>query len=192
MNTAAVDLPDDYTNLSYARQGLPIEPQPKLVQAVVAIERQGFFTRKGNALRDILMPSTVYENLHPDDMAAQREGAVMDVVREAAKQSVTVGVEVADGNDEEARSRSVEHPPAPMKDPVLAAAGDVGPGATNVPKGWASAPPRPSQMPEHASLMAKFEAALPIVPVTTEAKETFFGLLKLSRQSNVPCVRCRT
>lgn len=177
--TAANDLPADYSHLSYVRQGLAIEPQPKLGQAVVAMERRGFFTRKGNALRDIVLPSAVYENLHPDDMADQRERAVMDVVREAAKQSVTVGLDaVGDGNDQEAESRAVKRVSAPTVDPVVVAAGDAETsGSAHVPEGWAPAPPRPP-LPEQASLMARFEAALPIVPLTPEAKETFFTLLK--------------
>jgi hypothetical protein len=177
--TAAVDLPADHTHLSYARQGLPIEPQPKLGQAVVAMERRGFFTRKGNALREIVLPSSVYENLHPDDIADQRERAVMDVVREAAKQSVTVGLDVAgNGNDQGAGRAVAECVSAPTVDPVVVAAGDAGTsGSADVPEGWAPAPPR-LPLPEQASLMARFEVALPIVPVTSEAKENFFGLLK--------------
>ncbi|MGH8156974.1 MAG: MobA/MobL family protein [Rhodanobacter sp.] len=173
--TAADALPADYTHLSYARQGLAIEPQPKLGQAVVAMERRGFFTRKGNALRDIVLPSIAYENVHAADVVDQREQAVIDVVREAARQAVTVDVGAANSNDP-----SVRVPIVGVSDetpgPAVIAAGDVG--AVDVPAGWAPAPHRLLPVPEHASLMARFEAALPIVPVTPEARETFFSLLK--------------
>jgi hypothetical protein len=173
--TAAHALPADYTHLSYVRQGLAIEPQPKLGQAVVAMERRGFFTRKGNALRDIVMPSIAYENVHAAHVAEQRELAVMDVVREAARQAVTVEADAVDGNDP-SEVASVVGVSNETPDPVVIAAGGVG--AANVPAGWAPAPPRLMPVPEHASLMARFEAALPIVPVTPQARETFFTLLK--------------
>jgi MobA/MobL family len=152
--TAAHDLPADYSHLSYARQGLPITPQPTLGQTVTAMERRGFFTRRGNALRDIVLPSAEYEDLHAGEVGDQRERAVMDVVREAARQFVAVGPNTIDTNGPEHKQV-----------------------VSDVPAGWAPAPPQPP-LPEQASLMARFEAALPIVPVTPEAREGLFSLLK--------------
>ncbi len=171
--TAAQDLPADYSHLSYARQGLPITPQPTLGQTVTAMERRGFFTRRGNALRDIVLPSAEYENLHAGEVGDQREQAVMDVVREAARQSVAVGRNTIDTNGPE--PKPMVEVPGDTEAPVVLPAGDAG--AADIPTGWALAPPRPP-LPEQASLMARFEAALPIVPVTPEAREAFFSLLK--------------
>jgi hypothetical protein len=46
--TSANQLPADYDHRSYKRMELDITPQPTLGAAVVAMERQGFFTRKGD------------------------------------------------------------------------------------------------------------------------------------------------
>jgi hypothetical protein len=62
--TAANDLPAAYDHRSYVRQDLPFIPQPTLGAAVVVMERSGFFTRKGNAVRDIMLPSALYEATH--------------------------------------------------------------------------------------------------------------------------------
>jgi len=80
--TAAADLQADYTHLSYVRQDLSIVPQPTLGAAVVAMERKGFFTRKGNAVRDIVLPSALYEATHAVVVDAQRQQAVEDAIRE--------------------------------------------------------------------------------------------------------------
>jgi MobA/MobL family len=78
--TSAHQLPADYTHLSYARQELPVTPQPTLGAAVVAMERRGFFTRRGDALRgDIMVPSKVYEAAHTEEIEAQHQQAVADV-----------------------------------------------------------------------------------------------------------------
>ncbi|MDF4003547.1 MobA/MobL family protein [Luteibacter sp. PPL552] len=83
-HTAAVGLTADFDHRSYVRQELPVTPQPTLGAAVTAMERRGFFTRRGDALRgDILVPSLVYEAAHALDLADQRAQAADDVVREA-------------------------------------------------------------------------------------------------------------
>jgi len=82
--TAAVGLTADYDHRSHARLDLDITPQPTLGPAVTAMERRGFFTRRGDAVRgDILVPSLVYEAAHAVDLADQRAQAADDVVREA-------------------------------------------------------------------------------------------------------------
>jgi hypothetical protein len=86
--TAANDLPADYTHLSYVRQELPIAPQPTLGAAVTAMERRGFFTRRGDALRnDILVPAKLYEATHAIVLQVQREQAAADVAREAGSKT---------------------------------------------------------------------------------------------------------
>jgi hypothetical protein len=80
--TSAHQLPADYSHLSYARQELPITPQPTLGAAVTAMERRGFFTRRGDALRgDILVPSKVHEAAHTEEIEAQHQQAVTEVQR---------------------------------------------------------------------------------------------------------------
>ncbi|WP_036112695.1 MULTISPECIES: MobA/MobL family protein [Luteibacter] len=82
--TAAIGLTADFDHRSYVRQDIPVTPQPTLGPAVTAMERRGFFTRRGDALRgDILVPSLVYEAAHAVDLADQRARAADDAVREA-------------------------------------------------------------------------------------------------------------
>lgn len=83
--TEANGLTADYDHRSYIRMGLPLLPQPKLGQAATAMERRGFFTRKGDAARDIIIASEVYKAAHAIVLEAQREQAVADVQREATK-----------------------------------------------------------------------------------------------------------
>jgi hypothetical protein len=88
--TAKHGLTADYSHLSYVRQDLPVTPQPSLGAAVTAMERRGFFTRRGDALRgDILVPSKVYEAAHAIVLEVQREQAATDVAREAAAKTET-------------------------------------------------------------------------------------------------------
>jgi hypothetical protein len=87
-HTAAQGLPADYTHLSYARQDLSITPQPTLGAAVTAMERRGFFTRRGDALRgDIMIPAKVYEAAHAIVLEEQHRQAVVDVVRETISET---------------------------------------------------------------------------------------------------------
>jgi hypothetical protein len=82
-HTAELGLPADYDHRSYVRQELPIAPQPTLGAAVTAMERRGFFTRRGDALRgDIVVPSEVYKAVHAIVLETQRQQAVDDVTRE--------------------------------------------------------------------------------------------------------------
>lgn len=71
-----------YEHRSYERMGLDITPQPTMGADVVALERKGFFTRKGDAVRDIVVASKAYELAHSEAVAAQREAATADVARE--------------------------------------------------------------------------------------------------------------
>ncbi|MDR6640884.1 hypothetical protein J2X57_000078 [Luteibacter sp. 1214] len=71
-----------YDHRSYVRMGLPIEPQPTLGAEATALERKGFFTRKGDAVREIVVMSKVYEAAHAEVAAAQQDQARSDVARE--------------------------------------------------------------------------------------------------------------
>lgn len=82
--TAANQLPADYDHRSYKRMELDITPQPTMGAAVVAMERRGFFTRRGDALRgDIMVPAKVFEAVHAIAVEEQHRQAVSDVAREA-------------------------------------------------------------------------------------------------------------
>ena len=82
--TAEQGLTADYDHRSYARQDLPIQPQRTLGQAVTAMERKGFFTRRGAELRgDIILPSELAKAAQAIVLGAQRERAVADRQREA-------------------------------------------------------------------------------------------------------------
>lgn len=81
--TSEQGLTADYDHRSYARQDLPIQPQRTLGQAVTAMERKGFFTRKGAELRgDIILPSKLAEAAHAIVLEAQCAQAAADRRRE--------------------------------------------------------------------------------------------------------------
>jgi hypothetical protein len=86
---AEVGLPADYDHRSYERMGVPLTPQPTLGAGATALERKGFFTRKGDALREIVVMSEVYKAAHATALTAQQEQAVEDVAREAAAPTAT-------------------------------------------------------------------------------------------------------
>jgi hypothetical protein len=71
-----------YDHRSYERMGLDLSPQPTMGAGAVALERKGFWTRKGDAIRDIVVVSKAYELAHAESVAAQREVAQADVARE--------------------------------------------------------------------------------------------------------------
>jgi ATP-dependent exoDNAse (exonuclease V) alpha subunit len=81
----AAGLPADRDHRSYERLGIDRKPQPKLGQAAVAMERRGFFTRKGDAVRDIVMPAKVAELEYADQLTAQQRRAHTDLVRDAVR-----------------------------------------------------------------------------------------------------------
>lgn len=95
--TARNGLPADYDHRSYERQELPIEPQKTLGQAATAMERKGFFTRRGDALRgDIIVPSLAFEKAHAIVMEEQRRRAAEDRKHETA---ASKAVAAADGQN---------------------------------------------------------------------------------------------
>lgn len=71
-----------YDHRSYERMGLNLTPQPTLGADAVALERKGFWTRKGDAVRDIVVASRAYEIAHMEAVEIQHVAAQADVVRE--------------------------------------------------------------------------------------------------------------
>lgn len=71
-----------YEYRSYERLGLDLAPQPTLGAGATALERKGFFTRKGAAVRDIVVASKAYEIAHAEAVEIQHVAARDDVVRE--------------------------------------------------------------------------------------------------------------
>jgi hypothetical protein len=73
----------DYDHRSYERMGLDIEPQRTLGVAATAMERRGFWTRKGDELRgQIVLESEVLRATHAEALNDQHAQAVCDVIRE--------------------------------------------------------------------------------------------------------------
>ncbi|BFI95482.1 MAG: hypothetical protein RSP_09920 [Rhodanobacter sp.] len=159
--TAASNLPADYTHLSYARQDLPITPQPTLGAAVTAMERRGFFTRRGDALRgDILVPSLVYEAAHTIVLQEQHRQAKADVQREAAQpvgaESPSEPCQVARQPDA-TRAPAVTPASAPATDPLI-----------------------PLLEGAPGSLLTRFREKVP-APEEPEARRLFAQVLRLVR-----------
>lgn len=71
-----------YEYQSYKRLGLDLTPQPTMGADAVALERKGFWTRKGDAVRDIIVASKAFELAHAEAVAAQHQVAQADVARE--------------------------------------------------------------------------------------------------------------
>jgi len=162
--TAENGLTADYDHRSYVRQELPFVPQPTLGAAVTAMERRGFFTRRGDALRgDIMVPSKVYEAAHAIVLEVQREQAVADVVRETGKPVAslirpgeTSGPSVTPAHQPESSRDELADCPAAARSPL-------------------SKPPLTAAA---GSLVARFYAAAP-VPNTLEERQVFIRVLKI-------------
>ncbi|WP_369926566.1 MobA/MobL family protein [Xanthomonas sp. NCPPB 2632] len=155
--TAENNLPADYTHLSYERQGLPIVPQPVVGPAATAMERKGFFTRKGDALREIIVMSEVYKAAQAAGLTAQHEGAI-EVARliRAANAATPVPVPPSSPSDEPIALDTHEvKETAPDPAPVL-------------PRRGARPSPWDGQGPE--TLLHRFQAVVP-APDGPEASE---------------------
>lgn len=162
-NEAAADagLPAAYEYRSYKRMGLDLTPQPTLGADAVALERKGFWTRKGDAIRDIVVASRAYEIAHSEAVAAQEDAARADVARErsAGKRA-----------EPEAGRRPVPDPGQEHAAPAVLAM----PGAEGVAGGvWENLGPG-------APLVARFQAVSPR-PSSPEEVERFGTLLRLVR-----------
>lgn len=80
--TTAVGLVADFDHRSYERLGIDRTPMPRLSRKAVAMEKKGFFTRQGDAAREIVVMSKVYEQANAEAVAAQRNQAAADIARE--------------------------------------------------------------------------------------------------------------
>ncbi|KAG9613339.1 hypothetical protein KCV01_g1269, partial [Aureobasidium melanogenum] len=77
-----------YDHRSYERMGVDLTPQPTLGSGATALERKGFWTRKGDAVRDIVVVSQAYELAHHEAIAAQHEIAKAGVEKERSAPNV--------------------------------------------------------------------------------------------------------
>lgn len=178
--TSALGLPADYTHLSYVRQDLPIVPQPTLGAAVTAMERKGFFTRRGDALRgDIMVPAKVYE---------VAQAIVLDVQQRRAKEDrawARPGPEAA---------LTTQTTPEPMSDRDQPTAPDQAPSfpLQNEPSMTPQSAPAPAALSilvlphdlahaEPASLVARFRDLVP-APTEPERFRVFVRVLRLIRK----------
>jgi len=156
--TAELGLPADYDHRSYVRQDLPITPQPTLGAAVTAMERRGFFTRRGDALRgDIMVPSKLYETAHAIVLDAQQKQAVEDAIRERtnpAARAARLAAEAA-------------APPASLQPEAVTSAPFVQVPLT-----------KPPLTAPASSLVGRFHAAAP-APSTLEERLVLVRVLKI-------------
>lgn len=157
--TAANSLPADFDHRSYVRQELPITPQPTLGAAVTAMERRGFFTRRGDALRgDILVPSLAYEAAHAVVLDVQRKQAVEDAIRERTDPA----------------ARAARLAVKPSSAPAILPQSDT---PTIAPLVQAPLAKPPLNAPQ-GSLVARYHAAAPM-PATLEDRQVFVRVLKI-------------
>ena len=155
---AEVGLRADYDWRSYERLGIDRVPRPRLTQKEVALEKKGFFTKKGDVLRDIMLMSEVYKQAHTEALAAQQEMAQADVIRERSAPDIA---------------------PAPMADavgmPEMAVQSDevTAPDLASLKIELAGARER-GRLP-HSSLADRF-VAHSAVPTDEEGRQVLFSL----------------
>ncbi|GAB2559071.1 hypothetical protein GCM10027065_32790 [Rhodanobacter koreensis] len=161
-----------YDHRSYKRMELDISPQPTLGAAAVAMERRGFFTRRGDALRgDIILPSRLYEATHAVVLAEQQARAQADVAREAGSHQA-LDAAVALGEVPPTAT------PAPLSvndgaSEASAVAMEHAPVSSEPERPW---PPLPEDAP--GSLLMRFRAVAP-VPETLEAHQALSRVARL-------------
>jgi hypothetical protein len=166
--TREAGLAADYDHRSYKRMELDIIPQPTMGAATVAMERKGFFTRRGDALRgDIILPSRLYEATHAVVLAEQQARAQADLAREVGNhQTLDAPVVLAEAPP----------PPLPVSDGASdgpAVAVEQAPASSEPEMSW---PPLPEDAP--GSLLMQFLAVAP-VPETLEAHQALSRVARL-------------
>lgn len=176
-HTASLGLTADFDHRSYERMGLPITPQPTLGAAVTAMERKGFFTRRGDALRgDIMVPAKVYEVAQAIVLDVQQRRAQEDRTR-ARPSPVAASVMQNDPEpiaDQGQQKRPDEARPFPSENtPSTMAMAPVAAPILVLPRDLSRAAP--------GSLVARF---LDVVPAPTEAERftAFVQVLRLIRK----------
>lgn len=180
--TASLGLTADFDHRSYERMGLPIVPQPTLGAAVTAMERKGFFTRRGDALRgDIMVPAKVYEVAQAIVLDVQQKRAQEDRTRARLSPVATSVMQTAPEPDREQPAMPDEARPFPSE---------------NTPSTMAIAPvaapilvlPRDLSRAEPGSLVARFLDVVP-APTETERFGIFVQVLRLIRKIEGALVR---
>ncbi len=173
--TDALGLAADFDHRSYQRMGLPITPQPTLGAAVTAMERKGFFTRRGDALRgDIMVPAKVAQAIVLDvqqkraqeDRAQARPGPWIASTTQTTPEPMS---------EQGQPTRLDEAPPFPLQNEP----------ATMVQLAPAASPilvlPHDLTRPEPGSLVARFRDIIP-APTDSERFRIFVRVLRLIRQ----------
>ena len=95
-------LTPDRDHRSYAKLGIDKVREPKIGQAATALERRGVFTDKGDAVRQIRVPSEVAKVTHAALLERQRDQAQADRQRERTE-VVPARDEVAEAQERGAR-----------------------------------------------------------------------------------------
>lgn len=147
-----------YDHRSYERMGVDLAPQPTLGAGATALERKGFFTRKGDAVRDIIVASKAFELAHAEAVAAQHQVAQADVARERLAGDKTEQSPQA-GQGEEASGPHFPEPGAAQEPETIKVVAEFDPGT---------------------SLVARFQALAPR-PASPEEVERMGGVLRLVR-----------
>lgn len=173
-----------YEHRSYARLGIERTPQPNMGAAATAMERKGFFTQRGDAVREILVMSEVYRQAHQAALDAQQVVAQTDAKRPVAPSTLLVA---PTGFTEPQRPVALPAPPAtedqaqpeampPLADPVEpSAAPEESPEVA-----WELAAARERGMQPAADLSDSFVASYPVLD-DEEGRRTLFDLAKLVR-----------
>ncbi|SEN05384.1 MobA/MobL family protein [Luteibacter sp. UNCMF331Sha3.1] len=141
-----------YDHRSYERMGLDLFPQPTIGAGAVALERKGFFTRKGDAVRDIVVASRAYEIAHAEAIEVQHSAARADVARERSAWNGAEPERDPKQDEKEPSSAVFEAETVPEQDPAEVLAG-LAPGAPLLERFQALAP-RPAT-PDEAERMGR-------------------------------------
>lgn len=165
-----------YDHRSYERMGAGIEPQPTMGTAATALERKGFFTRKGDAVREIVVLSKAYELAHIEAVAAQRDQALVDIAREASATSVAPVVASAEGTLEQEAPALLDRLPPTRRRHARSLKWEAFNIEPEVANAFVADPVSLSDTP----LIARFRATAP-VPVTATEHDVFAKILDLLR-----------
>lgn len=184
-----------YEHRSYVRLGIERTPQPNMGTAATAMERKGFFTQRGDAVREIIVMSEVYKQAHAAALDAQQRAAQTDAKRPIVVSTLRPAPPAPD-EPATANVASTEAPPA--LSPTLAATtvvpmailiepteptnpSEPAPVVEEDPSlTWELAAARERGMASDADLADGFVASYP-VPEDDAGRRTLFDLAKLVR-----------
>lgn len=175
-----------YEYRSYERLGLDLIPQPTLGSNAVALERKGFFTRKGDAVRNVVVASRAYEIAHFEAVEIQRGAARADVARERSAGDKTEQSPQA-GQGEEASGPHFPEPAA-AQEPEVIKVGTEFDSSTSLLARFQALAPRPAS-PEETERMG---ALLRFVRTIQRALALVFGLADRMAAAEHRAVRARS